>query len=435
MKDSPLMDVISAQKHGEPRGITSICSANTFVLDAAFAHARANDLPLLIESTCNQVNQYGGYTGQTPVEFMQALRLLAERHQFPLSQLVVGGDHLGPNPWRNETADKAMDKSRILVHDYVRAGYTKIHLDTSMKCADDDQDGPLPTAVIAARTADLALVAEETFEINEDGSRPLYVIGTEVPAPGGVDDEEEGPPIVTTPRATEETIIATREAFKALGLEAAWERVIAVVVQPGVEYGNEALYDYDSREAASLSRFIETIEGTVFEAHSTDYQTKGALRELVRDHFAILKVGPALTFAFREAVFALAEIEEAWLNGRPGVTLSKIRGTIDDAMLENPIYWQAYYHGTERQQQYERQYSLSDRIRYYWPVSAVCQSMDQLLANLGTAPIPLPLLSQYLPEQFRNIREDDLPNAPRRLIEDKIVRILNDYAYACRTEE
>lgn len=37
----------------------------------------------------------------------------------------------------------------------------------------------------------------------------------------------------------------------------------------------------------------------VFEAHSTDYQTKEAYKQLVHDHFAILKVGPALTFAMR----------------------------------------------------------------------------------------------------------------------------------------
>jgi len=438
MNSSPLSEVISAQKKGDARGITSICSANPFVLDAAFAHARANDLPLLIESTCNQVNQYGGYTGQTPFDFMKALRLVAERHQFPSRRLIVGGDHLGPNPWRHEPADRAMEKSRIMVRDYIRAGYTKIHLDTSMKCADDDLQRPLPTDIIAARTAELARVAEETYrDVSETGSRPHYVIGTEVPAPGGVDDAaaltEEGPPAVSTPQATEETITVTREAFEALGLESAWQRVIAVVAQPGVEYGNDSLYDYDPIAAVSLSQFIEEVGGVVFEAHSTDYQTKEALSELVRDHFAILKVGPALTFAFREAVFALAEIEEAWLSGRPGITLSNIRGVIDKAMMENPIYWQSYYPGNEWQQHYARKYSLSDRIRYYWPVSTVSQSMDQLLANLGTAPIPLPLLSQYLPEQFRHIRDSVLPNTSRKLIEDKIIGILNDYAYACRT--
>jgi D-tagatose-1,6-bisphosphate aldolase subunit GatZ/KbaZ len=236
MNSSLLSEVIFAQKRGDARGITSICSANPFVLNAAFSHANANDLPLLIESTCNQVNQYGGYTGQTAFDFMKALRQAAEEHQFPSHRLLVGGDHLGPNPWRNETAERAMEKSRILVRDYVRAGYTKIHVDTSMKCADDaalltdaaaltSPDGPLPTAIIAARSAELVRVAEEAYqEVSEAGPPLSYVIGTEVPAPGGVDDAaaltEEGPPAVSTPQATKDTITATREAWLRIGLAA-----------------------------------------------------------------------------------------------------------------------------------------------------------------------------------------------------------------------
>jgi D-tagatose-1,6-bisphosphate aldolase subunit GatZ/KbaZ len=432
MNTSPLIEVLAAQERGEARGITSICSANTFVLDAAFAHAAANDLPLLIESTCNQVNQYGGYTGQTAFDFMHSLQALADRYQFPLRRLVVGGDHLGPNPWRNEPAEQAMEKSRVLVRDYVHAGYTKIHLDTSMKCGDDGGDHqPLATEIIAARAADLALVAEESYR-NTDKAGPQlnYIIGTEVPAPGGVDDEEDIL-TVTTPQAAQETILTTKEAFLRLGLEEAWERVIAVVVQPGVEYGNDNLYDYDSAAVASLSRFIEGVEGVVYEAHSTDYQTKAALRELVRDHFAILKVGPALTFAFREAIFALADIEEAWLGGRSRVDLSNIRGIVDQAMLQNPVYWQPYYPGDEVQQHYARQYSLSDRIRYYWPVEMVDQALNRLLANLSVAPLPMPLLSQYMPYQFRAVRSGLLQNQVGQLIQFGITAVLNDYTYAC----
>lgn len=70
------------------------------------------------------------------------------------------------------------------------------------------------------------------------------------------------------------------------------------------------VHEYHREEAQTLSRFIEAQPGLVYEAHSTDYQSREALRALVEDHFAILKVGPALTFAFREAVFALAAIEE-----------------------------------------------------------------------------------------------------------------------------
>lgn len=434
MTSSPLSDVIIAQKQGIARGITSICSANPFVLNASFIHAKENSTPLLIESTCNQVNQFGGYTGQTPHQFMTSLRSMAAKHNFPAQQLVVGGDHLGPNPWRNEPAAQAMEKSQILVEAYVYAGYTKIHLDTSMKCADDACDRPLSTARIAARTAELAEVAEAAFrQMGQAGQAPSYVIGTEVPAPGGVDDGEDNPPAVTSTQSVEETITTTRAAFFKHGLHAAWERVIAVVVQPGVEYGNETLFNYDPEEAKSLSSFIKVFKGLVFEAHSTDYQRSASLQEMVRDQFAILKVGPALTFAMREAIFALAEIEKAWLSGRKGIVLSNIRQLIDDVMLANPKYWQPYYPGDARQQAFARQFSLSDRIRYYWPVPEVEDAVQRLLHNLSAAPIPLPLLSQFLPDQFHAVRDGRLINNPKALIRHKITAVLGAYAFACGT--
>ncbi len=434
MPSSPLNDLIIAQKQGIARGITSICSANPFVLEASFAQAKTNGLPLLIESTCNQVNQFGGYTGQTPEQFMDSMLVMATRHGLPPTQLVLGGDHLGPNPWRNEPASQAMDKSRGLVKAYILAGYTKIHLDTSMKCADDDQKRPLPTALIASRAADLADVAENTFRtLGKSGAAPLYVIGTEVPPPGGTDDAEEGPPAVTSTQSVEETIATTRAAFLDLGLETAWERVIAVVVQPGVEYGNHSLYDYNPEAAAPLSRCIKGVERLIFEAHSTDYQTRESLRELVRDQFAILKVGPALTFAFREAIFALVAIEESWLGERSDVIMSNLTSVIEQAMLANPTYWQSYYPGSADQQKIARQFSLSDRIRYYWPVPEIQAALDLLLYNLSAGPIPLPLLSQFLPEQFRAVRSGRLQNEPGALIRNKITAVLDDYAFACGT--
>ncbi len=431
MKLTPLEDIITAQKQGTALGITSICSANLSVLNASFAHAQVNDYPLLIESTCNQVNQFGGYTGQTPAEFMDTLKRLAVEHRFPLERLVAGGDHLGPNPWRHEVAAQAMDKSRRLVAEYVMAGYTKIHLDASMKCADDDRTQPLPTEVIAARSAELALVAEESYRTMEETAvAPQYVIGSEVPAPGGAIEAEEMLS-VTSVADVAETIAETRKAFVDRGLEPAWERVIAVVVQPGVEFGSDAVYPYQSNNAQGLVKFIEGFDNLVYEAHSTDYQTPEALSALVKDHFAILKVGPALTFALREAIYALAMIEEELLPGQAGRESSGIIQTIEAEMLANPAHWQAHYHGTSAEQAVARQYSFSDRIRYYWPVPAVQAALERLLDNLSANPIPLPLLSQFMPQQYVAIRSSGLGSDPRLLIEFGVTAVLDEYAHAC----
>jgi D-tagatose-1,6-bisphosphate aldolase subunit GatZ/KbaZ len=427
---SYLDEIVAAQKQGKGVGITSVCSAHPFVIEAAFRQALKGDTPVLIESTCNQVNQFGGYTGMAPADFIGYVADMAARVGFPQERLIVGGDHLGPNPWQDEPAAQAMAKARDLVRDYVQAGYEKIHLDASMKCADDDPDRPLDTALSAQRAAELAQVAEEAFARRPGASAPRYIIGTEVPIPGGAQEAEEGVR-VTPPAEVVETIAITRDAFGARGLDDAWRRVIAVVAQPGVEFGDANLFEYDREAARDLSRFIEGEARLVFEAHSTDYQTPGALRRLVEDHFAILKVGPALTFAFREAVFALVMMEEEWPAGRAGIELSDLRETLDAAMLDNPVHWRKYYGGDEQAQAFARKYSFSDRSRYYWPVPEVQAALARLLRNLEENPPPLSLLSQFAPVQYGHIRAGRIANSPRAIILDRIGQVLEEYAYAC----
>jgi D-tagatose-1,6-bisphosphate aldolase subunit GatZ/KbaZ len=423
-----LDEVVRAQKRGEAAGLASLCSANPFVLEAALTHALGAKAPLLIESTCNQVNQYGGYTGMDPAGFAKYVHRLADKFGFPPERLLLGGDHLGPYPWRDAPAEPAMEKARALVRDSVLAGYTKIHLDASMKCADDDPDRPLDPQVSARRAAELAQTAEAACrQLGAGGTPPRYVIGTEVPLPGGLPGEDAAP-AVTPAAEVEHTLVVTRQAFLERGLESAWERVIAVVVQPGVEYGDQAIYDYRRDQAAALARLIRRYDRIVYEAHSTDYQTGAALRNLVQDHFAILKVGPALTFAFREAVFALALIEAELF---PEQEVSDAPGALERAMQANPADWQPYYSGSEAERSLARKYSFSDRSRYYWPDPGVQAALGRLLDNLARLPIPLALLSQYLPAQYERVRGGALANRAPALIHDKIAAVLADYATAC----
>jgi D-tagatose-1,6-bisphosphate aldolase subunit GatZ/KbaZ len=431
----PVLDrIVSSQKRGEAVGIASVCSAHPDVLEVSLLQAQSTGAPALIESTCNQVNQYGGYTGMTPSDFARYVRGIAAAQSFPENKLLLGGDHMGPNVWRGEPAQQAMDKARIMVRDYVLAGYTKIHLDPSMSCADDPDDGPLSESVVAERAAMLAEAAELAYQqLDTECPPPCYIIGTEVPPPGGIQDKDEG--LSVTPSArVEETIEITWQAFRRRGLDAAWERVIAVVVQPGVEYGDEIILEYQPGLATNLSQYIEQHERLIYEAHSTDYQTRDALRHLVADHFAILKVGPALTFAYREAMFALAMIEEELLAGKHSREPSRLFETLEAAMLCQPEHWERYYHGSPEEQHLARLYSFSDRVRYYWPDSEVRASVKTLLKNLSASPIPLTLLSQYLPLQYAHIRQGKLGNSPRALIRDHITSALASYAYACGHE-
>ncbi len=433
MSRGELLDIVAGQKQGRAVGICSVCSANRFVIEAAMLQGKADERAVLIESTSNQVDQFGGYTGMNPQQFVEYVNTIAGAMDFPVEKIILGGDHLGPNAWQNEPADNAMANARDLIAAYIEAGYTKIHLDTSMRCADDsgDRHTPFDDEIVAERAAELCGVAEETYSKKRAGApAPVYIIGTEVPIPGGA-QEAETEVVPTSPEDAERTISVTKEAFVEKGLESVWERVIGVVVQPGVEFGDAQVFEYNRHKARPLLELIERYEAIVYEAHSTDYQSAEALKQMVEDHFAILKVGPWLTFALREAVFALAAMEKEWLGNKGGVNLSGLVETIESAMVKNPKHWQKHYHGSDEELRYCRKYSYSDRVRYYWPEPQIQKALNLLFENLSQRPVPLTLLSQYMPGQYHNVRAEKIANNPVELIRDKIMEVISCYAYAC----
>jgi len=408
---------------GPAIGIPSVCSAHPVVIAATLRECAAQGRPALIEATSNQVNQDGGYTGMTPLDFRRYVTDLAAAEGLAPELLVLGGDHLGPNAWRKLPAETAMAKAEIMVAQYVAAGFRKIHLDCSMSCAGDPV--PLPEPEIAARAVRLCRAAEQAWRDAPDrGEPPVYVIGTEVPVPGGA-HEDLTDLAVTSPEAAASTLDLHRNAFTRAGLDLAWERVIAMVVQPGVEFDHHKVIDYRPEKARDLSTFIETQPGLVFEAHSTDYQTPERLAQLARDHFAILKVGPGVTFALRETLWALAAVEREWVGQGDGLV-----DTVLGVMRAEPEHWRGYYQDPARLD-VDLAYSLSDRIRYYWAHPAVREACRTMLARLDAAPPPLTLLSQYLPRQYEAVRDGRITTHTGALLRDGTVQALRPYLTAC----
>lgn len=433
-KNSFFNQLINYHKQGIPKGVYSICTANEIVIEAAMEMEIENNNYILIESTCNQVNQFGGYSGMTPFGFRDFVFKIAEKIGFPSDKIILGGDHLGPNPWKENNASVAMEKACQLINNYIEAGYTKIHIDTSMRLADDnsDKNNLLVPEVIASRGARLATVAESAFRRlkQKDSSvePPVYVIGTEVPVPGGIVSVEEKTEI-TKVEDLKKTISLFKKQFFDNKLGYSWNRVIAVVVQPGVEFSAYSIDNYERSNSIELSNYIKKMPGIVFEVHSTDYQEPESLKQLVEDGFTILKVGPALTFAMREAFFSLNMIEEELLKNKD-VRLSELINTIDRAMLNNPSNWNEYYKGDVREIELARKYSFSDRLRYYWAVPEVRNSIQILFNNLRRTEIPLTLLSQYMPEQYKKVKVGLLNKDPRVLIRDQIISVLENYKKA-----
>ncbi|MDV7145349.1 class II D-tagatose-bisphosphate aldolase, non-catalytic subunit [Tropicimonas sp. TH_r6] len=412
--------MIDANRGGQATGLPCFCTANEQVIRAILDFAAQSGFPTVIEATCNQVNQDGGYTGMQPADFMAWMKGMAGEAGVPMDQLILGGDHLGPNAWRKEPVESAMEKARELVKLYVEAGFTKIHLDASMACGGE----PNPSfSQIAERAADLCAVAEK-YAPNPEAL--VYIIGTEVPIPGGETEEPDALDVTSVPRF-QDTIDTHRAAFEARGLTDAWSRIVSVVTQPGVDFSHTSIFRFDPPAAAPLCKAIEAAPGLTFEAHSTDYQPTAALRELVENHFFFLKVGPELTFRFREAVYALAGVEALLSPATP----SRLAETLAEVMTVKPGDWQDYYAGDAAQVELLKRFSYSDRIRYYWNDAQVAAALKTMLANLAAQPLPETILSQFFfGQEFGN-----MPKSADALIAGHVEGSVRRYFAACGFEE
>ena len=92
-------------------GSYSVCSAHPWVIEAAIqtGDARQHHFSCGINL---QPGQSGGRVYRTVTSGVRGFRYsTAMRAGFSVDQLVLGGDHLGPYPWRNQDASIAMEKA------------------------------------------------------------------------------------------------------------------------------------------------------------------------------------------------------------------------------------------------------------------------------------------------------------------------------------
>lgn len=430
--NNPLYSLVKKRQNGIFSGIPSFCSANKLVIEAILEQSKRFDDKVVIEATSNQVNQFGGYFHMTPADFRDYVYQIADKLNYDKSNIILGGDHLGPQPWQKLPEAEAMANSRELVRQTVMSGYLKIHLDTSMRVGDDDPSKPLLDETIARRGAELMVVCEHAYQellkTHPDAIHPVFVIGSEVPIPGGAQDNKGLQ--VTKPSAFEDTILAYKDQFAKHDISNLWQYVIAVVVQPGVEFGETEIHTYNRLDAFALCQKLKEYPDIVFEGHSTDYQSPEALKQMVEDGIAIIKVGPALTFAVRQAMYALSYIERELIDDDS--KRAHFIETLEAEMVANPKDWVNYYKGTEKEKAIARKYSYSDRSRYYICNDAVENARRKLFENLRHVQIPMGMLMQYMPFQYIRVRDGKVKLDPRELVKDSVVTIVEDYNYAVK---
>jgi D-tagatose-bisphosphate aldolase class II non-catalytic subunit len=411
-----LSRIIARNRAGELVAIPSVCTAHPDALEASLTLAETLDQPIVVEATSNQVNQDGGYTGLKPADFINFVKDIAARAQVSHQRILFGGDHLGPQAWRKLPADQAMDKAHRMVADYTAAGFTKIHLDCSEGCA--GEPAQLPDAITATRSADLAATA---LRHAPDPGALLFVIGTEVPPPGGARTDDHGLIPPTTPASAKATLAAHREAFQAAKIPL--DLIGGLVVQPGVEFSPMEVHHLPLARDPGLITALTDWPQLCLEAHSTDYQHPAAYPRLAQLGFAFQKVGPALTFAWREALYALDTIraQTGWATG------PSLPDVMEEVMLANPAHWQAHIHGPEPRLQ--RHFGLADRIRYYWPDPKAQAAVQRLMTDLADKRLPDPLLAAHFSAfELASARKSRHP-LPRALALARVQTALRPYFF------
>lgn len=416
-----LRQTIRMNRSGQLVALPSVCSAHPDVLRAALILAQGLDRAVIIEATSNQVNQFGGYTGMKPADFTRAVMQIADSAGIDRDRIILGGDHLGPQVWRKRPAPEAMAMAKTMLEHYVAAGFTKIHLDCSEGCR--DEPAQLGDAITAARSARLAAAC---LAAAPDPGALALVIGTEVPPPGGARDAQEHTIAPTAPEAAQATLQAHRDAFDAAGLSGRWPQVCGLVVQPGVEFSPLHVHPLPDGTGGALRAVLQDWPGLTFEAHSTDYQQPDVYPRLAGMGFAILKVGPALTFAWRQAVYGLDAIA-----GMAGLGLVPLPALMEDEMCARPEFWAGHY--PEQNARLLRHFSYADRIRYYWALPRPRAAVDALFAALAERPLPRPALRQFFSDAVID-RADALrgyfPDDARALVAAEVQSALRPYFMA-----
>lgn len=341
------------------KSLPSFCTSNEDVISSILNFCKRFDLPVLIESTSNQVNQYRGYTKLNPSEFKKKVKLLAKRNLYSSKKILFGGDHLGPLPWKKMKRNIALKRGQKLVEAYLNSNFNKLHIDTTIKMIDEKI---LTKNTIKDRSKEIL----NSFQ-NKKLKNLILVLGSEVPTAGGS---------FTVKRNDfdyENEIISEIKLYKKIYKELNLNKDLNLVVDSGMSFNDKKIFS-SNRKKLNFLRKASQLLNVQFEAHSTDYQNINELKELVKSNFKFLKVGPELTYYFTRAIFEMHKIEKKFIKKN-----SKIKVVIFNALKNNNKYWIDYYKHRRLNDVINGQF---DRLRYYWNETSVVIAKKKLFKNI-----------------------------------------------------
>jgi D-tagatose-1,6-bisphosphate aldolase subunit GatZ/KbaZ len=356
---------MSLEKILANKALPSFCTSNFLVVERLLIFCKKNKLPALIETTSNQVNQDGGYSKNQPKDFVKKINKLAKRLNVSKKYIYYGADHLGPLPWKKNNHKLALKKSIRLLHLCLKAKYNKIHIDASIRCNDDKL---LTNKDIFIRTQYILKNLQNKKNLKEI----FFVFGTEVPLAGGNDKNK----IKTTEI---DKITQDYDNFSKLHKSTKMKiKNFALVIEPGMNFKHKSVVKPNLQNFHIKKKFSKK-NNFCFEAHSTDYQKFKTLKNLVKNNFKILKVGPELTYNLIKSLLFMEDIEKKSLGKN-----SDFKNTVLKKMFANNIYFKDYFKIIEKKKLKKNIFnSYYDRARYYLYSNDVKNSVKTLKININ----------------------------------------------------
>ncbi len=334
------------------------CVSNYDVIKSILFFVKKNNLTVIIESTSSQVNQFGGYTNKTPKQFKTMIYDLCKKIKFPLSQVILGGDHLGHFPWRKRKKKLANRNAANLVKACLDAGYKKIHIDTSHKLLDDFT---FEKRKALNRSQELAKLLKK--------KKIFPIFGTEVPFPGSKVQKKIK---LTSVNDLGNEIDFYIQSLKEVGLN----ETFACVVEPGMYFENYKIVKPKIKLLKKLKNYSNK-KNFFYEAHSCDYQDIKTLRSLVKNNFKFLKVGPELTYFYSKALFKMEEIEKKLFKKKSNFKVKLLK-----EMKKNKKHWVDYY--SKNPTENELICNKLDRMRYYLYAKSIQSAKKILKKNINS---------------------------------------------------
>ena len=318
----PFLALVSERLTDGRAGVTSVCTAHPIVIEAALSlgasHGQARPHRGDLQSGQPGGRLHRHDAGRFPRDSSRPLRRASV---FDPSRIILGGDHLGPNPWKHLPADEAMQRAKTMIDAYARAGFAKLHLDTSMGCAGEP-------AALARRSDRWARRRLGQSRGRRRGKRASLRFTSSAPkSPCREARSTRWTALeVTRPEAALRTVEVHQKAFSDAGLEAAFARAIGVVVQAGRRVRQRRSHSLQAREGGAPHGSVGEAAGLCLRSALDGLSAGGLLSTLwCRDGFAILKVGPWLTFALREALYGLDCIARVSRSCAERMTVSRRR--------------------------------------------------------------------------------------------------------------